>query len=270
MAVARFETEKEFLDFFDEQFPLTTAPVVLEIEYETLGTDYGASSWSPPAQIDVILDYLGIGPSSRYLDVGAGTGWPGLYVAAKTGCAVTLLDYPTSGLMLARSRAEREAVTAVATSGDAARMPLASGIFDAVSHSDVMCCLSHKAEALAECRRVSSDEGAISFTAIEMSPGLSAAARSQASDAGPEFVGAGTPYLELLSAAGWRQAEAVDLTEEMHALARAIVEARTKRRDRLVDLLGEEVVEEGIERSRKMIEAIGEGLIRRRMYFARA
>ena len=56
--MARFETEKEFLDFFDERFPLTTAPVVLEIEYETLGTDYGASSWSPPAQIDVMVDYL--------------------------------------------------------------------------------------------------------------------------------------------------------------------------------------------------------------------
>ena len=268
--MARFETEKEFLDFFDERFPLTTAPVVQEIEYETLGTDYGASSWSPPAQVDIMIDYLGIEPSSRYLDVGAGTGWPGLYVGAKTGCAVTLLDHPTSGLMLAKLRAERDGVTAVATSGDAARMPLRSGLFDAVSHSDVMCCLSHKAEALAECRRVSSDEGAIAFTAIEMSPDLSAAAQSQASDAGPEFVGSDFPYLDLLSAAGWRQAEAVDLTEEMDALARAIAEARTKRRGRLVDLLGEEDVEQNSERSRKMIEAISEGLIRRHMYFARA
>ena len=268
--MARFETEKEFLDFFDERFPLTTAPVVREIEYETLGTDYGASSWSPPAQVDIMIDSLGIEPSSRYLDVGAGTGWPGLYVGAKTGCAVTLLDYPSSGLMLARSRAERDGVAVVATSGDAAHMPLRSGLFDAVSHSDVMCCLSHKAEALAECRRVSSDEGAIAFTAIEMSPDLSVAARSQASDAGPEFVESDASYLDLLSAAGWREAQAVDLTEEMHALARSIVEARTKRRNRLVELLGEEDVEQNSERSQKMIEAIGDGLIRRHMYFARA
>ena len=59
--MARFETEKEFLEFFDKSFPLSASPVVLEIEYETLGTDYGASSWSPPAQVDAMIDYLGIG-----------------------------------------------------------------------------------------------------------------------------------------------------------------------------------------------------------------
>lgn len=268
--MGRFDSEKEFLEFFDERFPLTTAPVVLEVENETLGTDYGASSWSPPSQVDTMIEHLGIGPSSRYLDIGAGTGWPGIYVAAKTGCAVTLLDYPTNGLILAMKRAEQDGVRAVAASGDAARMPLAGGIFDAVTHSDVMCCLSQKAEALVECRRVCKDDGAICFTVIEMSSGLSTSARSQALDAGPEFVTSDVSYLDLLAAAGWNQAEAVDLTDEMGVLAEAIVAARTRRRDRLVDLLGEEDVAEGIERSEKMVEAIGAGLMRRHMYFARA
>lgn len=268
--MGRFETEKEFLEFFDERFHLTTAPVVREIEYETLGTDYGASSWSPAPQIDTMIEYLAIESGSSYLDIGAGTGWPGLYVAEKTGCAVTMLDYPTNGLILAMERAEREGVTAVATSGDAARMPLASGIFDAVSHSDVMCCLSRKAEALAECRRVSSDEGAISFTVIEVTPGLPATDLALVSEAGPEFVGSEDPYLDLLEASGWRKAEAVDLTAEMALLAQSILAARTKRKDRLVDLLGEEDVELSLERATKMIKAIGDGLIRRYMYFARA
>jgi len=268
--VGRFETEKEFLEFFDESFPLTTAPVVREIEYETLGTDYGASSWSPAPQIDTMIEYLAIESGSSYLDIGAGTGWPGLYVAEKTGCALTMLDYPTNGLILAMERAEQDGADAMSVSGDAARMPLASGIFDAVSHSDVMCCLSRKAEALAECRRVSSDEGAISFTVIEMTAGLPATDLALASEAGPEFVGSEVPYLDLLEASGWRQAEAVDLTAEMGLLAQSILAARTKRKDRLVDLLGEEDVELSLERATKMIKAIGDGLIRRYMYLARA
>ena len=268
--MARFESEKEFLEFFDEYFAKTTSPVLLEIEHETQGTDYGASSWSSPGQVDMMIENMGLGPDSHYLDVGAGTGWPGLYVATKTGCAVTLLDHPTNGLLLAATRAERDGISAVVASGDAARMPLASGIFDAVSHSDVMCCLSHKAEAMAECRRVSRDDGAISFTVIEMSHGLSAAGRTRASDAGPEFVGTDISYMDLLITSGWRQVRAVDLTEEMGSLAEALLAARSERRDRLVDLLGEEDVEMSLERSRKMVEAIGDGLIRRHMYFASA
>jgi hypothetical protein len=38
--------------------------------------------------------WLGLGPGRRLLDVGAGYGWPGRYLARETRCTVILTDLP--------------------------------------------------------------------------------------------------------------------------------------------------------------------------------
>ena len=51
---------------------------------------------------------LRLGPGVRYLDVGAGSGWPGLFFGRITGCDVTLVDVPLEGLApSARTRLPR-------------------------------------------------------------------------------------------------------------------------------------------------------------------
>jgi ubiquinone/menaquinone biosynthesis C-methylase UbiE len=68
-------------------------------------------------------------------------GWPGLYLAARSGCRVVLSDLPLEGLRAAASRAQEDRLAAD-TSGlvaAASGLPFRAGSFDAVIHSDVLC-----------------------------------------------------------------------------------------------------------------------------------
>ena len=82
-----------------------------------------------------------MGPGVSLLDLGAGSGWPGLYLAKVTGCRVVLADQPAEGLRIARQRALEDGITdrcgIVQSSGDP--LPFRSGVFDAVTHTDVLC-----------------------------------------------------------------------------------------------------------------------------------
>jgi hypothetical protein len=54
-----------------------------------------------PAQADTLASGLGLSAGDRLLDLGTGRGWPGLYLAARTGCRVVLADLPLDGLRVA-------------------------------------------------------------------------------------------------------------------------------------------------------------------------
>ena len=77
----------------------------------------------------------------RLLDVGAGCGWPGLFLARGTGCDVALVDRPLRELRVASRRAVEDRLggehwLAVA---DGSALPFRSGWFDAITHCDVLC-----------------------------------------------------------------------------------------------------------------------------------
>ncbi|MDI1287896.1 MAG: methyltransferase domain-containing protein [Reyranella sp.] len=77
---------------------------------------------------------LGLGPSSRVLDVGAGVGGPARYLAHTFGCHVTALELQPAlheiGVDLTRRSGLSDCVTHVCA--DALSHPLPSGSFDAV------------------------------------------------------------------------------------------------------------------------------------------
>ena len=77
----------------------------------------------------------------RALEVGAGSGWPGLHLASLLGCEMTLLDMPLAGLRRAarRAAADRIAGRCRPVAGEGARLPFAASSFDAVLHCDVLC-----------------------------------------------------------------------------------------------------------------------------------
>jgi ubiquinone/menaquinone biosynthesis C-methylase UbiE len=73
--------------------------------------------------------------------LGTGRGWPGLYLAATTGCQVVLTDLPLEGLRVAANRAAREGLAARTgvVAAAASALPFQAGSFDAVIHTDVLC-----------------------------------------------------------------------------------------------------------------------------------
>lgn len=78
---------------------------------------------------------------TRLLDVGAGSGWPGTYLAESAGCSLVSTDIVFEGLVAgSRARAERAAPTRADTVlADGRALPFRSGTFDAVLHADALC-----------------------------------------------------------------------------------------------------------------------------------
>ena len=126
---------------FQDRYRNAPSLLVRQIEQRVIGGDWGANGYTTLAQADTLADKLGLTAADRLLDLGSGRGWPGLYLAARTGCRVVLADLPLEGLRVATNRAaseglaSRTGVVAAAASG----LPFRTGSFDAVIHTDVLC-----------------------------------------------------------------------------------------------------------------------------------
>ena len=131
--------EVDVLDRFGLRYG-RAAPVLVDLERAVLGTDYGANGYMPREQADVLVDELTLKPGERLLDVGAGCGFPGLYIASRTGCHVVVTDLPMQGMRRAQRRIAEDGLTAASAVVSTARhLPFRPESFDAVVHSDVLC-----------------------------------------------------------------------------------------------------------------------------------
>ena len=133
--------EAEVRELFGERYALDRQDVNREIERAVIGGDWGANGYTTKSQADELGHLVGARPGMQLLDVGAGRGWPGLYLAATTGCSVVLSDLPIEGLRAARRRAAEDAIadrvsTVVAS---AAHPPVRSCSIDGIVASDVFC-----------------------------------------------------------------------------------------------------------------------------------
>lgn len=128
---------QEFLQFYSK----TPSRAELAVEREVHGVNAGITSYTTQAQADLLAEVLELGASVRLLDVGAGQGWPGVYLAERTGCEVLLTDVPIEGIRRAAARADKRGVrnrsSLVVASG--AQLPFDPRTFDAVTHTDVLC-----------------------------------------------------------------------------------------------------------------------------------
>lgn len=135
------DADKAAIAEFDRQYRLGEAPARRRVERAVLGSDHGATSYTTVSQAADLADRLRLGPGVTLLDLGAGSGWPGLHLAANTGCKVVLVDQPEAGLRIARRRAViddlMDRCRFVRASGD--RLPFRPHVFDAVTHADVLC-----------------------------------------------------------------------------------------------------------------------------------
>ncbi len=268
MKTERTENEQALVERFTASNQRGTTDVMRRIERLVNGCDYGGTSWATRQEIDDVGAMLNLGPGDRLLEVGAGTGWPGLYLAEQLGCDVMLTDVPENGLRLAMGRAVSDGIPGAcwAAVASGAALPFPGGSFEAISHSDVLCCLEPKQAALESCRRVIRDHGQMIFSVIFVARGLSGADHERVVANAPPHAEITEDYGALLERTGWRVVAENDLFAEYLATAERYLIADESNADGLRELIGEEARLDRLDKTRNLIELIGERKIRRSLF----
>ena len=133
--------ERAIVADFGERYHQGQSRAALSVEKLVFGSDFGACGFTTVAQADELAARLGLGPGERLLDLGCGSGWPGLYIASETGCEVVSTDLPLPGLLRAHHRRRDEGLSGSSgcIQSTARRLPFARRSFHAVVHSDLLC-----------------------------------------------------------------------------------------------------------------------------------
>lgn len=264
----RTPEEQATLDRFSNIYRKGQLSFMLEMERSTCGCDYGGTSWTTREEADRTIGMLKLKPGHHFLEVGSGSGWPGLYLAKQTGCDVTLTDLPFDGLRIAMKRSTKEKLGGACkiVSADGAALPFQDGCFDAVYHSDVLCCLVEKLKVLSSCRRVIKYKGRMVFSVIYITPNITAADHECAVSGGPPFVDAPSSYIEMLHQASWDVMDQIDLTMEyLESIRRHVAGLKTYERE-IIETFGEEEAAEMLARKLKTITALENGLLCRELF----
>ncbi len=125
---------------FSDTYSRPETKATLLVEREVIGANVGANGYTTVAQADVLAERLALRAGMRLLDIGAGRGWPGLYLTKQTGCETIVTDLPDAGLRRAVALARRQRLQrrCGVVRADARRLPFRPRTFDAIVHTDVL------------------------------------------------------------------------------------------------------------------------------------
>ncbi len=268
--MARSDEEKAVTIEFEGYYRLGAADVMRRLERSVCGCDYGSTSWTTRPQAERIAAILGLDPGTRMLDLGAGAGWPALFMARATGCAAVLVDLPPTGLRIADERAARDGLggRVFNVAAEAGALPFADGTFDAICHSDVLCCLEDKAAALRSCRRVARGGGCMAFTVISLAEDASSADMARLDGAGPPFPGTAAPYPALLAETGWRLTRREDWSAAYAHTIRRLIAGLEAEAEAICAHLGAAVFDDRLATQHRALAAVEVGVLRRHLYAA--
>ena len=255
---------------FETVYERSQASVMLSIERTVCGCDYGGNSWTTHSEADDLAKRLQLRSGLRVLDLGAGSGWPALYFAEKYDCEVVLVDLPDVGLRIAEERAAKDGLSQMVATvvSDAADLPFPDNSFDAISHSDLLCCLERKRSVLDGCRRVMRPQGRMAFTVISITPGLSMEQLRRAITNGPDFVESDSDYPTLMAQTGWVITHHEDLTAAYANSCVRQIQADEDHEHELAALIGPDEFAERLAGWRGKLAAIRDGLFRRELFVA--
>ena len=241
---------------------------MLGIERAVCGCDYGCTSYTTRDETRDIGQRLGLAPGVRLLDIGSGSGWPALYLAQESGCDAVLTDLPPEGLKVAKRRAEKDGLAERCgiVQADGAALPFPDGSFDAIYHSDVLCCLLDKRGVLESCRLVVKETGKMVFSVILVAPDLSADDYAVAADGGPTFIETDIPYPEMLAQSGWGIADHIDQTADYFDTFRKMFELERAHEDELIRLRGPESARDLLAYREATLVSVDRDLLRREMF----
>jgi cyclopropane fatty-acyl-phospholipid synthase-like methyltransferase len=268
--VVATRAETENIERFTDRYRLCCSPVRLAIESEALDADYGSTGYTTRAQADELATHLRLRPGDRLADIGSGSGWPGLYLAQQTGCHVIGTDLPLDGLQGAQARSIADGLAGRASYAMATgrNQPFRPGAFDAVVHTDVLCCLGPKLAVLRACHQLLRPGGRLAFTAIHVAPDLDARRHRRAVRAGPWQVATRRPYPELVAQAGLGDILVIDVTQDYARTQQVWLAANESHAADVRHLISDREFEKAQADRRYAQAAIEEGLLRRSLITA--
>ena len=113
-------------------------PVERLVSKEVFGSNAPVYGYTTPEQALALAVRLELRPGMRLLDIGAGRGWPALFLAKLTGCESVLSDVPSVGLREAMRWASRECIRSTFARASGTMLPFRPRSFDAIVHTDVL------------------------------------------------------------------------------------------------------------------------------------
>jgi 2-polyprenyl-3-methyl-5-hydroxy-6-metoxy-1,4-benzoquinol methylase len=264
----RNRDEADAVATFRDRYGRPATDATRELERLVIGGDFGANGYTTMAQAHLMAERLELREGHRLLDVGSGRGWPGLYLAAVTGCSVVVTDIPEEGLRTARQRAAVDGLArrSAAVAASARRLPFEAESFDAVVHTDVLCWLTAKLSVLRACRRLLRPGGRTAYFTIFTTPGLSKRDHRRAVRRGPRAVGSRREQAQLLEAAGFVQVVMTDATSDFLDTARRWLRHASRLEGGLRATLGDALFDEQQVDRKEMIAALEEGLLSRALF----
>ncbi len=270
--MTRSPEESAQTERLEQSYTNLQSDVMLSIERQVCGCDYGGNSWTTRVEAQKIETLLELKPGLRFLDLGAGSGWPGLYLAKRSGCDLTLVDLPLTGLQIATERAYRDQLpgTCWITCADATNLPFSDGCFDAISHSDLLCCLKQKRTVLESCKRVICRGRRMAFTVISLAANLSLSERENSLEWAPEFVESETDYLDMLAQTGWSVIDHQDVSDAYAASCHRQVKAMREKKDDVITIIGASDYDYRLTRFASKVSALDDGRLRRDIFIAKA
>ena len=216
---------------------LATARVTAEDLFEFDQDHYGGL-----AAVDTLARLAGVTGATRVLDLCAGLGGPARFLASRCACQVVAVELnagrAAGAARLTRMVGLQHRVRVVR--GDATRLPLGSGRFDACLSQEAFLHVEDKAAVLAEAHRVLRPGGRLAFTDWVARPRLGDGERRRLREwmAAVSLQTVDT-YRALLGAAGFRAVTSEDLADEWRAVLRTRLQMFRAMRDDTVARLGE-------------------------------
>jgi SAM-dependent methyltransferase len=130
----------EILKRFTERYSAGWSQALDRVEQDAIGAVVGANGYTTVAQAERLLKVLDLQSEARLLDIGAGRGWPGLYLAERSGCRAVVTDIPRPAMTTALARAKQLGLTRRCELALAAGslLPFRDSSFDAVVHTDAL------------------------------------------------------------------------------------------------------------------------------------
>lgn len=209
------------------------------------GDDLGQHSFVTPAYFDRFSRQLGIGPGTRVLDLGSGTGGPAVHIASQTGCRMTGLEVNAVGVEMARRIAAGAGTGDLVdfVQADGMDMPFADGTFDVVISMNVMNVFPDKVGLFREVRRVLRPGGVWAFLSgtFDFAPGDEEVRERLARGyAIPQFTDTLDGYRSKLAEAGFVVDEVTEFISDFRATMARWLSAWTAHRDAIAAEQGEE------------------------------
>ena len=122
------------------RYGVAASQASLAVERRVIGANFGTNGYTTLPQARSLIRALRLGQGVRLLDIGAGRGWPGLYLAQATGCGTVLADVPITGLRIAVKQRDELGLAPLVSicRATGTNLPFRSASFDAVVHTDTL------------------------------------------------------------------------------------------------------------------------------------